>query len=258
MAQSSKLPSSDPSTPFPVLYHAHHSRHLEDIPFWLELARRQGSPALELGCGTGRVLLPLAQAGVSVFGLDNDPEMLAVLRRQLTAETRQRVSLLQADLAHYCLALRFALILLPCNTFSTLEADQRLAALDLARRHLLPEGRFAVSLPNPDLLARLPRQSEAELEEVFPHPVDGEPVQVSSGWRRDRECFSLTWHYDHLLSDGRVERTSAVVQHRLVPAETYEAELRQQGLKVIERFGDYDRSEYGKDSPYLILVAAAQ
>lgn len=258
MTQSGKFPSPKPSNPFPLLYHAHHTRHIEDIPFWLELARRQGSPVLELGCGTGRVLLPLAQAGLSVVGLDNDPEMLAVLRQQLTAETWQKVSLLQADLAHYCLALRFALILLPCNTFSTLPADQRLEALGLVRRHLLPGGRFAVSLPNPDLLARLPRQSEADLEEVFPHPVDGEPVQVSSGWRRDRERFSLTWHYDHLLGDGRVERTSAEVQHFLVPAKVYEEELHQQGLQVVERFGDYDRSVYGKDSPYLILIAAVR
>ena len=47
----------------PSVYHAHHNRHLEDLPFWLDLAAQTGDPLLELGCGTGRVLIPLAQAG---------------------------------------------------------------------------------------------------------------------------------------------------------------------------------------------------
>ena len=58
---------------FPQLYHAHHNRSLEDLPFWLELAAQAGDPILELGCGTGRVLIPLAQAGYHTIGLDNDP-----------------------------------------------------------------------------------------------------------------------------------------------------------------------------------------
>ena len=56
------------------LYHAHHSRNLEDLPFWQELARQQGSPILELGCGSGRVLLPLARAGYNVVGLEREPD----------------------------------------------------------------------------------------------------------------------------------------------------------------------------------------
>ena len=60
----------------PLLYHAHHNRYKEDLPFWLELAARHGDPVLELGCGSGRVLLALAQDGYQVYGLDNDPGML--------------------------------------------------------------------------------------------------------------------------------------------------------------------------------------
>jgi ubiquinone/menaquinone biosynthesis C-methylase UbiE len=47
---------------FPQLYHIHHNAHTEDLPFWLKLAQQQGGPVLELGCGTGRVLIPLIQA----------------------------------------------------------------------------------------------------------------------------------------------------------------------------------------------------
>ena len=61
---------------FPELIHAHHNRHLEDLPFWLDLAGETGDPLLELGCGTGRLLVPLGQAGHRVIGVDHDPAML--------------------------------------------------------------------------------------------------------------------------------------------------------------------------------------
>ena len=65
---------------FPTLYHAHHGQYQEDLPFWLKLANQQGGPVLELGCGTGRVLLPLARGGFQTVGLDNDLEMLRFLQ----------------------------------------------------------------------------------------------------------------------------------------------------------------------------------
>lgn len=240
---------------FPILYHAHHSHHTEDLPFWLELANRHGDPILELGCGTGRVLLPLARHGHRVFGLDNHRGMLASLLHNLTGQEQPPPCVLQGDMTNFHLAVCFRLILLPCNTFSTLSTAGRRSTLERIQEHLAPDGRFVASLPNPRLLAQLPTWSEAEVEEVFPHPLDGEPVQVSSTWKRTRQHFTLTWHYDHLLPDGRVERLSAHVQHHLAPVETYLAELQDAGFSAVELFGDFDRSPYSPDSPYLLLVA---
>lgn len=238
---------------YPVLYHAHHSRHMEDLPFWLSLAARQGGPILELGCGTGRVLVALAQAGYPVFGLDRHAGMLAVLREQLPVGTKAHV--FQADLARFCLGLQFPLILVPCNTWSTLSGDQRQAALSSVSRHLLPGGLFSASIPNPALLRRQPRHVEAEVEDEFHHPVSGNPVQVSTGWVRDGRSFHLEWYYDHLLPDGRVERLSVKVDHDLAPLEVHRAEFVAAGLDPGEEYGDYDRSPYRPDSPSLILFA---
>lgn len=239
------------------LYHAHHSRHHEDLPFWLSLAARQGGPVLELGCGTGRVLLPLARAGYAAFGLDSDARMLACLQAQASADPSCRARFFQADMAAFHLARQFPLILLPCNTLSTLPAETRSAALMSVRRHLSPQGVFAASLPNPALLARLPRRSAAEIEEVFPHPRDGEPVQVSSAWQRSAGHCSITWHYDHLLPNGRTERLTAQVRHALLPIEQYTEEYRQAGFRLAAQYGDFDQSPYQAEAPYLILVAQA-
>jgi SAM-dependent methyltransferase len=237
------------------LYHAHHKRHLEDLPFWVELAHRKGDPILELGCGSGRVLMPLARSGWRVVGLESDPGMLSVLRENMEAGLEGRVELVRGDMAAFYLERRFALILLPCNTFSTLSAAQRRATLDCVRRHLQPDGIFAASLPNPAVLRRLPRRSEPEVEESFPHPLDGEPVQVSSAWERSAQHFTIYWHYDHLLPDGRVERISQQARHELASPQTYLAELEVADLRLLEQYGDFDRSPYSPRAPSLILLA---
>lgn len=240
------------------LYHAHHNRHLEDLPFWLELARQQGSPILELGCGSGRVLLPLARAGYHATGLERDADMLYVLHENMEPALDGLVELVQGDMAAFELGRRFPLVIMPCNTFSTLSAAQRRATLECVRQHLEPRGLFAASLPNPALLKRLPLRSEAEVEESFPHPLDGEPVQVSSGWDRSKQSLTIYWHYDHLLPDGRVERVSMHASHALITVEAHKDELEEAGLDLVDRYGDFDRSPYALDAPSLILVAGPQ
>ncbi len=239
------------------LYHAHHLRYKEDLPLWLELAAAQGEAVLELGCGTGRVTIELARAGFIVFGLDQDAQMLALLQDQFNPEIATRCHIFQADMGAFHLGRRFGLILLPCNTLSALSSETRHSTLALVRRHLSPGGLFAASLPNQSLLTRLSGRVEPEIEEIFPHPDDSEPVQVSSAWQRRGERFTITWHYDHLLPDGRVERFTAQVSHALQPLESWVNEFRDAGLGVEACYGDFDRSPYTEDSPDLVLLAKA-
>ncbi|OGO38663.1 MAG: hypothetical protein A2W35_06950 [Chloroflexi bacterium RBG_16_57_11] len=245
---------------FSYLYHAHHSLDNEDLAFWLDLAAQQPGPVLELGCGTGRVLVPLARAGYRMVGLDRDPEMLALLSARLPAELYRSVLLFQADFTRFHLACTFSLILLPCNTYSTLSALDRQAVLACAQAHLSGDGVFGISLPNPDWLRSLPARSEAEVEEVFPHPLDGEPVQVSSAWQRTRsrlrQEFILDWHYDHLKPDGSVERLSVRSRHDLTPAVDYLEEIRSAGFERVQSFGGFDYQAFTPDSPEWIILAS--
>ena len=239
----------------PTLYHTHHSLHSEDLSFWLELAGSSKDPILELGCGTGRVLVPLAQQGHILCGLDSDFSMLAFLHANLPEMLKASVHIFQADFAHFNLSQKFGLILMPCNTYSTLSAPLRQATLHNVRRHLQPNGRFAFSMPNPVIFKRLSAHSETELEEIFIHPASGEPVQVSSGWQRDRKHFTIFWHYDHLLSNGEVQRTSTQTRHNLEAMPIYLDEIRAAGFQELKLFGDFDRAEFVEDSPYAIVMA---
>jgi SAM-dependent methyltransferase len=250
-------PASD-KLAFPRLYHAHHTLDNEDLHFWRELAHQQGDPILELGCGTGRILIPLLQAGYKVIGLDKDPAMLAVLGQNITPNLRPAMHLVLADMTAFHLNTVFSLITLPCNTFSLLQSYQRLSTLQCVKRHLAPGGLFAVSLPNPAWLRRLPTRADPEVEEIISHPLDGEPVQISSAWQRTTQHFTIYWHYDHLLPNGQVERLSIQVKHNLVEPQEYLDEFKASGLVHVAVYGDFDRSEYAASSPYLILLGSSQ
>lgn len=238
-----------------ALYHAHHSRHLEDLDFWLDLAAQGGDPVLELGCGTGRVLIPLAAAGYRVYGLDYSAAMLRVLKENLLPELEPRVHLLQADLAAFRLARSFALILLPCNTYSTLSDAERSRCLERVRRHLAPGGLFVASMPNPEALSRLPAQGSPEVEEAFIDVHSGDPVQVSSSWQRRAGKVHMTWHYDQLAPDGQVQRLNIASIHHIRHAAAYSDDLHTSGLTPAGLYGDFDRSPYTPASPFLILSA---
>jgi SAM-dependent methyltransferase len=246
------------SAQYPALYHAHHSLDQEDLPFWLELASQADGTVLELGCGTGRILLPLAVQGHLVFGLDNNLEMLRFCAARFAAVQATPARLLQADMRCYHFDAQFGLILLPCNTLSTLSDPDLHSMLACTARHLKPGAVFAASVPNPNLLARLPRHSAAEMEEIFPHPVDGEPVQVSSAWEHDQQTFTLNWFYDHLLPDGQVERFTSEVQHHLRPAQGYLEAFTAAGFDSIQCYGNFHRASYRVNSSTLVMIARRQ
>jgi len=240
----------------PQLYHAHHNRYLEDLPFWLDLAAQVGDPVLELGCGTGRVLIPLAQVGYQTIGMDYDLSMLKFMQANIGPLKPHTPLLVAADICRFNLSAKFPLILLPCNTFSTLSTDHRMACLRCVHKHLREGGIFAVCRPNPETLFRLPIQSAEEMEDEFIHPYTGHPVQVSSSWQRTKHTFHLTWIYDHLLPDGTVDRRVVNNLQYITTLKTYLSELEHAGLRVSDLYGDFDRSPYTEDSPQLIILAS--
>jgi SAM-dependent methyltransferase len=245
---------------FPLLYYTHYNHHLEDLPFWLDLADRQGGPILELGCGTGRVLIPLIKAGHRAFGLDDDYAMLSFLKFKLASECENeflhQAPIFQADMRSFHLHARFPFIFVPCNTWSILDPPGRQRALANISAHLSPTGLFVASVPNPLLLRELPARSDVEFEESFEHPLSRNPVQVSSGWKRDKIKFTVSWYYDHLLPDGTVERLKVNAAHHLSTTDDFLDELRMAGLQINATWGDFDGSAYAPDSTYLILAAS--
>ena len=238
----------------PVLYHLHHLQATEDVNFWSNLADQYGGPILELGCGTGRLLLPLTERGHQVIGLDLNFPALAYLRNSLDDEFLDRIRIFQSGMDSFHLNENFSMIFLACNTLSTLDMETRKIAFKRIVDHLGPGGVFAASIPNPDYLIALPTQGDLEIEDTLTHPATGNPIQVISSWERTTTNVIFRWHYDQLFPDGRVVRDTVETRHHLTTLDEYIAELRSEKLKLIQVFGNYDHSDYGLESPYSILI----
>jgi len=237
-----------------LLYQAHHQSYLEDIPFWTKIADSYGGPILELGCGTGRVLVPLAKIGYQIFGLDINYQMLSVLKKQAISHVGVGFHVFQADTAAFNLATEFSMVFMPCNTYCTFNEMKRQEILRVVRRHLRTGGIFVISGPNPALLRRLPHTTGSEIEEVILHPLTGYPVQVTNSWERTSEELKVNWNYDHLFPDGMVKRHTITLIHYIVEVEQYENEFLIAGLPIKAAYGDFNFSEYHRHSDHLILV----
>jgi SAM-dependent methyltransferase len=119
-----------------------------DLELWLSLARSTGGPVLDIGCGTGRVALPLAEAGFDVTGLDADPDLVRTLAARAGADLDLRAVV--ADARSFDLGKRFALAIAPMQVVQLLGgAPGRRAMLARAFDHLRPGGLFAAALADP-------------------------------------------------------------------------------------------------------------
>lgn len=239
----------------PFILHTHQCMFTDDLPFWQDLARRHPGPILELGCGSGRVSTALAQAGFRLTGIDRDFNMLAFFRRNSSCSLNNQIHVVQADFTHFNFAARFALIIMPCNTFSTLSKSGRRHTLNMIHRHLLPTGLFAVQLTNPLLLASLPTIGEPEVDDTFTHPVTGEAVQVSSSWQRTSDRMTVTWTYDLLSTDGKVSRSAFSVGHFLEKPSNLRTEFKRENLIIKSELGNYEYESFQEDSPNWIVLA---
>jgi SAM-dependent methyltransferase len=124
----------------------------DDLPLYLNLARRQGPRVLEVACGSGRVLVPLVRAGFGVTGIDASPHMLALTREKLDAEGLD-ADLLQADMRSFRLERTdFDLAVVAVKSLCYLtEVEDQLECLRAIHKHLRPGGVLAMDLMNPRL-----------------------------------------------------------------------------------------------------------
>ena len=235
-----------------------------DVAFFVEAAQASGGPVLEVGCGTGRVLIPTARAGVSIYGIDLSPYMLDVCERRLEqepAEVQNRVQLDQADMRDFDLGQTFQLITIPFRPFQHLiEVEDQIACLRCIQRHLADDGRFILDLFNPSL-AVLARELTGEEHDDSPEftMLDGRRVQrrsrvVKRDVFKQYQDVELIYYVTH--PDGRTERLVHAFPMRYLFRYEVEHLLRRCGFVVEALYADYDKSSYGTQYPgELIFVA---
>jgi SAM-dependent methyltransferase len=229
-------------------------RGAADVGFYRELAREAQGPVLELGCGTGRVLLEIAKLGIPCTGLDGSRHMLGVLRQKQLPRTLRMV---HAPMQGFDLGPdRFMLIFSAFRAFQhLLSVEDQLACLACVRRHLAPGGCFAFDVFAPRL-EHTAQVEEPETED-FRDARDGEELVRLTAVRRDlaTQSMHLRMRYELTRDGERVD--SETMEFRMRYFFRYELEhlLARAGFTEIELFGGFDRRPYDYVSGEQIVVA---
>ena len=238
-----------------------HSGLIEDLKLLITLAAETDDPILELGCGTGRLLLTLSRVVHTSIGIDNSPAMLEIARKKLTKESiyvRERVSLVEGDITSFGLDQRFGLVILPYNTLFHLDRSGRRNCFRCVDQHLRPGGRLVIDIDNPFEIADPVEDGILILERSMIEPGSDQLVlQMTSSWvDTDTQQRHMTWIFDASpIAGGEISRTVVKSVFHYVNAHELEVELRSAGLKLIALYGDYDREPYGEQSSRLLVVA---
>lgn len=244
-------------------YDLTHADLTDDVDYVLALASKTGGPILELGCGSGRLLLPLARAGYVFTGVDNSPAMLARARRYLDAEAeavQQRVTLVEADMASFALPRKdshFALALISYNTLMHLSAAEVQATFKGISRYLQAGGRLLIDLANPFAIAQTTGDSALSLERVLLDPETGEMIlQMASNRLREAEqTLVITWIYDvSPAAGGSVQRTVVEATYHYFYPHQLELLLDEGGFELENMAGDYEQAPFAEDSPRLLMT----
>ncbi len=224
-----------------------------DLPFFLAEAKAASGPVLELMAGTGRVSLPLVEAGVALTCVDASAEMLSRLREKL-ARRQMQAQVVQADVRTLDLGQSFDLAILPFNSFSELAepADQE-RALAAIHRHLRPGATFICTLHNPSVRRR---SADGQPRLVGRYPLDDGTLLLWSAARcvADGGLVEGVQVYEEYDSEGMLRRQRMLdMRFALIERADFERRAAAAGFRVTELYGDYDRSPFlPETSPYII------
>ncbi len=225
-----------------------------DIPFWLDAGKAAAGKVLELGCGTGRISIPLLTEAVNLTCVDYSPGMLARLRMKMQ-ERNLSCPVYCQDMAELDLPDQFDLIFIAFHSFSEIvDSRRQRLALERIRTHLAPQGNFICTLQNPpvrittmDGTFRL--IGEFSTEEGRKLLVTGRLTYDPSTRRASGEQVYERFSQEGALLDRRV----LSVRFRLFPRDEFESLAVESGFSVKGVYGGYDRSPFeAATSPFMI------
>jgi SAM-dependent methyltransferase len=236
-----------------------------DLPLYLELAAAQGRRVLELACGSGRILVPLARAGHEVVGLDASPDMLELAREKLVAAgptLAARARLHQGDMRGFALGEVFDLAIIAARSFAYLisRADQQ-STLAAVAAHLRPGGLLTLDLrnPSPAWLLEPPgslRQDLVHYDHERRLTVARTETVVSTDLAAQVRVIRSA--YEMVADDGSVTKRFVEWPYRYTYRFEAEHLLERAGFAIEAVYGGHQREPFTSDSTWLLLLARRQ
>lgn len=228
-----------------------------DVPFWQRLAAAQDRAVLELGCGTGRIAVPVARAGVDLVGIDRSVEMLERARQRLRrARLPGRARLVRGDIRSLPFRSRpgFGLVMAPYGILQSLTHERDLrATLESVARVLRRGGLFGI-----DLVPDLPRWSEYTRRTSLAGTLGrGTRLTLIESVRQDRARRLTIFDHEYIARRGRerrVHRFSLTFRTLSVPQMVRRLEAT--GFRIQAVLGDYQGGPWDTRADVWIILAA--
>lgn len=227
-----------------------------DVPFWLRMTAAVRGPVLELGCGTGRVTMPLAHEGVHVVGVDRSAEMLDRARRRVRRQRRGvPPDLLRADIRHLpCRDATFRMAIAPYGILQSLLSERDLkATLAEVARVVRPDGFFGL-----ELVADLPAWGEYSRRVSLRgrRSPGGSQVTLIESVRQDRARGLTIFDQEFVERKGRATRRRAfALTFRTLSVPQMARRLGAAGFAVEAVLGDYQGGPWDPRAEVWILLA---
>jgi SAM-dependent methyltransferase len=232
-----------------------------DVAFWRQIAARSKGRVLELGCGTGRISLPLARAGIPIVGVDRSAPMLAraarrakMLAGRRTGRSRRRLRLLRADIRQLPFgAGAFGTVLAPYGILQSLTRERDLAlTLASVARVLAPGGLFGL-----DLVPDVPNWREySNRVQLKGSARKGTHLTLVESVQQDRRRRLTTFHQTYVERRGRtVTRHEFDLTFRTLPLPAMARRLERAGFSIEATLGDYRGGPWDERADVWVVLA---
>lgn len=248
----------------PDLYDLMHLDQIEDVRFLRDYAATliDGARVLELGCGTGRLLVPMLESGASVTGVDREPVMLKAAADRL-AGYGDRLTLVEGDMTRFeAPGGPFDLAIVGLNTFMHLLTPRnQMACLECIHRHLRPGGSLMLDLASP--YAAMRDTQQGVVLHRFSRPLPSNLDVMVTLWSATvfssaKQLAHTTLLFDEVYGEsGAFRRTVTDIVLRLTYRYELDHLLARTGFTARSLYGDYESSPYEDESERLICIAAA-
>ena len=235
---------------------------LDDLKFYVEQAKSSGGPVLELACGTGRILLPIAREGIAIHGVDISAPMIKVLEERLRREPKdvqELVSVVHGDIRNFRSKQRYQLVIIPFRPLQHMyTVEDQVAALETAAFHLEEEGRlvFDVFYPNFRNLDAKIGEEFLELEWI----PKSEPGKIIRRYLRKESVDKINQNFTATFI-FRTYEGAKLVHEETEPLKmsyyTYphlRALFLLTGLEIVEEYSSFDKAPLGNDARQMIFV----
>ena len=247
--------------PIARFYDLFYGERDDDVQMYRDFALAADGPILEIGCGTGRVLIPLALDGYHITGTELSEAMLALARAKAdAAQVTDRVTLIQGDMRDFEIPARFGLAFIPINTFMhCYDTSQQLSCLRSIQRHLQPGAQLIVDVYHPDPQTLLESDGRLVSEGTVLDPETGHTVHHFYTRRLDLadQTQHITFILDETDAKGAVSRTLFPFRLRYVHRYEMELLLHAAGYRLEAVYGSYELEPFDSSSDKMIFVARA-